>query len=465
NQGAQIVEFVNAVLDAVIAIANGGSASVPKMVETALAASVPLLIGFLASLLGIGSLANKVKSVFHAVAKPVNRAIDKIVTFITKKGKALWNKLKGKGKDGDSKPGRGKSEKAIADADRVLTQHPTRESANRKIAAIGRRYATPLRLVVDSHQPQGDQVHVQTARTPIRSLAGLDPAKLDELSALQQEFIGLVVTYGGNEGRARKVCDLKTEGRNAAGAAQLDDFIRDMRKRAVKAVRDGGQYPNNVKDDMRRAALAYALKRNGIKGSPTEFTNHLEYFESHFKEMYEAERLKQQREIDEGVRKQPNKKEAALAAAAALGGDTSAVTSRLYRERAQVRAQGGGGVTAGAKLSDEKLVARIQAKAHLVTFSTPTAAAYHARKHGAEVPLSERGGRQSVVAWYHHAARQVISQDANPEVNAVGGGTRQVLFNQDVVDSAGDSITLTAMVFARHDGKVVMATFGSFLKR
>ncbi|MFK4210011.1 hypothetical protein [Streptomyces sp. NPDC030920] len=96
NQGAQIVDFVNAVLDAVIAIANGGSAGVPKMVEAALATSVPLLIGFLASLLGIGSLANKVKSVFHAVARPVNRAIDKIVNFITKKGKALWEKLKKK---------------------------------------------------------------------------------------------------------------------------------------------------------------------------------------------------------------------------------------------------------------------------------------------------------------------------------------------------------------------------------
>ncbi|MEE1812228.1 toxin C-terminal domain-containing protein [Streptomyces sp. BE133] len=102
NQGAQIVEFVNAVLDAVIAIANGGSAGVPKMIEAALAASVPLLIGFLASLLGIGSLANKVKSVFHAVARPVNRAIDKIVNFIAKKGKALWNKLKGK-KDPEKK--------------------------------------------------------------------------------------------------------------------------------------------------------------------------------------------------------------------------------------------------------------------------------------------------------------------------------------------------------------------------
>ncbi|MFI8438952.1 hypothetical protein ACIGJO_35540 [Streptomyces sp. NPDC079020] len=94
TQGAQIADFVNAVLDAVIAIANGGAAGVPKLVEAALATSVPLLIGFLASLLGIGSLANKVKSVFHAVSRPVNRAIDKIVDFIAKKGKALWAKAK-----------------------------------------------------------------------------------------------------------------------------------------------------------------------------------------------------------------------------------------------------------------------------------------------------------------------------------------------------------------------------------
>ncbi|EHM23707.1 hypothetical protein SPW_7859 [Streptomyces sp. W007] len=96
TQGAQIADFVNAVLDAVIAIANGGQAGVPKLIETALATSVPLLIGFLAALLGIGGLANKVKSVFQSVSRPVTRAIDKIVDFIAKKGKALWNKLKGK---------------------------------------------------------------------------------------------------------------------------------------------------------------------------------------------------------------------------------------------------------------------------------------------------------------------------------------------------------------------------------
>ncbi|MEU3225864.1 DNA/RNA non-specific endonuclease [Streptomyces sp. NPDC006976] len=119
NQGAQIVEFVNSVLDAVVAIANGDKAGVPKMVETALSASVPLLIGFLASLLGIGSLAAKVKSVFHAVARPVNRAIDKIVNFIAKKGKALWNKLKKPKKDdkGTKSSAQGKQDDKVRNID------------------------------------------------------------------------------------------------------------------------------------------------------------------------------------------------------------------------------------------------------------------------------------------------------------------------------------------------------------
>ncbi|WP_350203144.1 GmrSD restriction endonuclease domain-containing protein [Streptomyces antimycoticus] len=104
NQGAQIVEFVNAVLDAVVAIANGGAAGVPKTVETALAASLPLLIGLLASLLGIGGLANKIKQVFQKVSRPVNRAMDKIAAKIAQAAKRLWgkrNKNKKEGRNGE----------------------------------------------------------------------------------------------------------------------------------------------------------------------------------------------------------------------------------------------------------------------------------------------------------------------------------------------------------------------------
>ncbi|MFB8123203.1 hypothetical protein ACFVG1_11100 [Streptomyces bacillaris] len=118
TQGAQIADFVNAVLDAVIAIANGAQAGVPKLIEAALATSVPLLIGFLAALLGIGGLANKVKSVFQSVSRPVTRAIDKLVDFIAKKGKALWAKLKGNKGDPRS-TGRGRPETVTAKDERL----------------------------------------------------------------------------------------------------------------------------------------------------------------------------------------------------------------------------------------------------------------------------------------------------------------------------------------------------------
>jgi hypothetical protein len=104
TQGAQIIQFVNSILDAVVAIASGGGGGVPALIEGALAASIPVLIGFLAALLGVGNLAGKVKQIFHAVAKPVNKAIDKIVDSIAKAAKKLWAKFKSKIRGGDDTP-------------------------------------------------------------------------------------------------------------------------------------------------------------------------------------------------------------------------------------------------------------------------------------------------------------------------------------------------------------------------
>ncbi|MEV6165369.1 hypothetical protein AB0L71_26275, partial [Streptomyces sp. NPDC052052] len=198
NQGAQIVEFVNAVLDSVIAIANGGTAGVPKMIETALAASVPVLIGFLASLLGIGNLANKVKSVFHAVAKPVNRAIDKIVGFIVKKGKALWNKLKKRNKKGSAgqRPSPGsstaKEDNAIRDAKRLLNRKPPKEVVSERLPVISHRHGTPLHLVVESKTDHGERVHVQTMSTNSVNLPS-DSDQDSQVALVGKNFI----THGG----------------------------------------------------------------------------------------------------------------------------------------------------------------------------------------------------------------------------------------------------------------------------
>ncbi|WP_330241936.1 phage tail protein [Streptomyces sp. NBC_00525] len=179
NQGSQIVEFVNSVLDAVVAIANGSKAGVPKMVETALAASIPLLIGFLASLLGIGSLAAKVRSVFHAVSRPVNRAIDKIVNFIAKKGKALWRRTKKKIRGGDDSPSgkRMRLDKGVRAAVSAVNRFRGRPVAGAALtpilAAIRRRYGlTELKPVETSDKWS---VH-----------AKINPEKTAETEALTQ---------------------------------------------------------------------------------------------------------------------------------------------------------------------------------------------------------------------------------------------------------------------------------------
>ncbi|MFD9866199.1 hypothetical protein ACFXI8_15140 [Streptomyces niveus] len=197
TQGAQIIDFVNAVLDAVIQIANGAQAGVPKLVESALAASVPLLIGFLAALLGIGGLANKVRSIFQSVSRPVNRAIDKIVDFIAKKGKALWSKRKSDS-DNDKR-------------DRPDTKRPTEKEGRDNRGAVGRNLTWVVH--VESHRlwikSSGGRHVPMVASTPHPVQKAMDlyreqaadqgneeaPEKIDEAEVDLNGLLSILETY------------------------------------------------------------------------------------------------------------------------------------------------------------------------------------------------------------------------------------------------------------------------------
>ncbi|WP_234356627.1 hypothetical protein [Streptomyces sp. NRRL F-2295] len=203
TQGAQIADFVNAVLDAVIAIANGGQAGVPKLIEAALASSVPLLIGFLAALLGIGGLANKVKSVFQSVSRPVTRAIDKLVDFIAKKGKALWRKLR-KDKEGNERrdqkktsPKDGKESsldkrkllrEGVRAASKELDRHEgelvPESSVRVKLSTIKARYKlTELRAFED-----GDSWRIEAAINPRASAKSKAPTKKQLMASMRKSL-------------------------------------------------------------------------------------------------------------------------------------------------------------------------------------------------------------------------------------------------------------------------------------
>jgi hypothetical protein len=90
----RLKEFADSVLDSVESIAAGGVGKVAQLIENTLAKSVPMLISGLASLLGLGGIAQKVKSVLETVQKPVNQAVDWLIGKAVKYGKVFLGKLK-----------------------------------------------------------------------------------------------------------------------------------------------------------------------------------------------------------------------------------------------------------------------------------------------------------------------------------------------------------------------------------
>lgn len=79
NNAARIAQFVNTVIDGIVDIAKGNVSTVVGKVENALGQMVPILIGFIASVLGIGGIGEKIRSIIQAIQKPVNKALDYLI--------------------------------------------------------------------------------------------------------------------------------------------------------------------------------------------------------------------------------------------------------------------------------------------------------------------------------------------------------------------------------------------------
>jgi hypothetical protein len=95
ERGSQIAGLVNAILDSIGAIASGSIGGAAKLVEDALGKAVPVAISFLASLLGLGGIGAKIRSIIEKIQKPVNDAIDKVIGGVLKGAKFLLGKAKG----------------------------------------------------------------------------------------------------------------------------------------------------------------------------------------------------------------------------------------------------------------------------------------------------------------------------------------------------------------------------------
>jgi hypothetical protein len=206
DRAEQVGELVNAIVDSVGALAGGALGEAAGKVENALAKGIPVAIGFLASLLGLGGISDKIKSIIHAIQEPIHNIIGKVLGVVLKPFKWIGNKIKqgaawakkkveqgvtyvkdkakagvayvkgkaaaifGKGKTDDRT-----DEQRAADRDRGLEQgtalleDPSLETddVKKRLPAIKANFKlSELRLVKETEGEEGARYHIEAAASP-----------------------------------------------------------------------------------------------------------------------------------------------------------------------------------------------------------------------------------------------------------------------------------------------------------
>ena len=95
EQRRRIKKFVDTILDSVADIVRGNIGGVVNKINDVLGQMVPIIIGFLASVIGLGGIGAKVREIIQKLQKPVNQAIDFVIKTGLKLAGPIIRGLKG----------------------------------------------------------------------------------------------------------------------------------------------------------------------------------------------------------------------------------------------------------------------------------------------------------------------------------------------------------------------------------
>ncbi|WP_216639957.1 hypothetical protein [Arthrobacter sp. QXT-31] len=156
NNAERIMKFVNTVIDSVADVVRGNVSAVVNKIEDVLGQMVPILIGFLASAIGLGGIGQKIREIIQKLQKPVNQALDFVISSglklagpiirglkgiagkVKAGGKKLGQKALAKIRGGDDSP-EGKQKRldmGMAAAESAVRRFAGRKVANRLLAPL-----------------------------------------------------------------------------------------------------------------------------------------------------------------------------------------------------------------------------------------------------------------------------------------------------------------------------------------
>ncbi len=200
ERGSEIMDFVRSILDSVGAIAKGAIGVVAEKIESSLSKALPLMISFLASLLGLGGISEKIRSVIEKVQAPITKAIDFVIGGVLKGAKKLGGWVKGKVKSVKDRFTGGGSDaqapSAAVDVDPATETDPHTFKAN--VTLDGAQHeveATSDGQVTMASANKGGLLGKAQAR--LNKIKDRDPKPTEEIAALERiiEIVRAVQTH------------------------------------------------------------------------------------------------------------------------------------------------------------------------------------------------------------------------------------------------------------------------------
>ena len=206
EKASQIMALIEAVINSVTAIAQGAIGAAANWIENSLAKAVPLVIGFLAELLGLGGISKKIKEFITKIQNAVDKAIDKAIAKVV----AVVKKLFGRGAD-DKKAGvadpskQAAMQSAVGEVSATMAEKGADVgSVQAKLPAIKAKYALTALEVVQNKK--GTWHAVATINPTLPGPVGVlfTPAELAELDKVAQQFAASIKGKGPAEVAAYK---------------------------------------------------------------------------------------------------------------------------------------------------------------------------------------------------------------------------------------------------------------------
>lgn len=90
----QIIDLANSIFDSLATIASGKLKAAADYVEKTMAKTLPVIISFLARLIGLGGIADKIRNIIKKIQAKIDKVLDRVIGFIKKKAKKLFGKIK-----------------------------------------------------------------------------------------------------------------------------------------------------------------------------------------------------------------------------------------------------------------------------------------------------------------------------------------------------------------------------------